>query len=282
MGRRNKKGNTNFNDIPVNVEVHKSINYRVSILIWSNLGMSWREWIQHLCSISKPEKGYTAFFEVYNSIEFNIPTLRNIFPKVESLVIFFSYDEAVNEHEKLLAQIFLKAFLPDVENVRLDRVRLGEHFSIGDFGMTNLKELVMNRPRKLRVEDLITLNAESITIGETNLAEITFRDLNRFFKLWKKGFNRKLKELKIWWYTRTNPDWNILLKELKADDAGEEELPPEEPLLVIVPAEGEAAQNADVVKKFIIRHSRKFVAEIKCYTRTSPFRNTAHVKFTVS
>ncbi|CAO4371110.1 unnamed protein product [Caenorhabditis nigoni] len=148
--------------------------------------------------------------------------------------------------------------------------------------MTNLKELVMCRPCNLRVEDLLTLNAGSITICETNVAEISLRDLNSFFKLWKKGSNPKLKELRIWWYTRTNSDWNILLKGLKADEAGEEELPPEEPLLIIVPVEGEAAQNADVVKKFIIRNSRKFAAEIKCYTRTSPFRNTAHVKFTVS
>ncbi|PIC39474.1 hypothetical protein B9Z55_011150 [Caenorhabditis nigoni] len=273
---------TTFNSLPVKVKVHKLFKRRVFILTWSNQGMSLGEWIKHLFSISKPEKSSSADFHVYNSIEFDIPTLRNIFPKLESIFIFFCYPEAVNEHEKLSAQIFLKAFLPYVQKLRLDRIRLGKHFSIGDFGMTNLKELVMCRPCNLRVEDLLTLNAGSITICETNVAEISLRDLNSFFKLWKKGSNPKLKELRIWWYTRTNSDWNILLKGLKADEAGEEELPPEEPLLIIVPVEGEAAQNADVVKKFIIRNSRKFAAEIKCYTRTSPFRNTAHVKFTVS
>ncbi|PIC39470.1 hypothetical protein B9Z55_011146 [Caenorhabditis nigoni] len=279
---------TTFNSLPVKVKVHKLFKRRVFILTWSNQGMSLGEWIKHLFSISKPEKSSSADFHVYNSIEFDIPTLRNIFPKLESIFIFFCYPEAVNEHEKLSAQIFLKAFLPYVQQLRLDRIRLGKHFSIGDFGMTNLKKLEMYRPCNLKVEDLKTLNAENITIGETNADEITLQNLNHFFKLWISGSNPKLKELKIWWYTRTNPDWIVLLKELEADNAGEETAP-EDPMVLLAREEGyvwlnegEAAQNVDVAKKFIIRNSRGFAAQMKCYTRTSSFRNTAHVEFTVS
>ncbi|CAO4371108.1 unnamed protein product [Caenorhabditis nigoni] len=279
---------TNFNDLPVKVEVCQFFKHRAYISKWSNQGMSLGKWIQHLFSISKPEKRSGADFHVYNSIEFDIPTLRNIFPKLESIFIFFCYPEAVNEHEKMSAQNFLKAFLPDVKKLRLDRMRLGEHFCIGDFGTTDLKELVMYRPRNLKVEDLRTLNAEKITIGETNADEITLQNLNHFFKLWISGSNPKLKELKIWWYTRTNPDWIVLLKELEADNAGEETAP-EDPMVLLAREEGyvwlnegEAAQNVDVAKKFIIRNSRGFAAQMKCYTRTSSFRNTAHVEFTVS
>ncbi|PIC39526.1 hypothetical protein B9Z55_011182 [Caenorhabditis nigoni] len=284
---KKKKGKkTNFSDLPAKVEVSRSFNHRVRIFKWSNQGMSLGEWIQHLFLISKPEKRYVAGFHVYNSIEFDIPTLRNIFPKLGGIYIFFCNPGVVNEHEKMSAQIFLKAFLPDVEKLRLGRVRFGEHFCIGDFGMANLKELEMSRPDNLRVEDLLTLNAESITIEDTNVAEITLRDWNRFFKLWKKGFNPKLKKLNIWWYTRTTPDWNVFLKGLKADNAGEE-IAPEDPVVLMLREEGyvwvnegEAARNLDVAKKFIIRNSGGLAAEIKFYTRT--FQETTHVEFNVS
>ncbi|CAO4371109.1 unnamed protein product [Caenorhabditis nigoni] len=277
---------TKFNALPTTVKVHKRCKYRVATFTWSNQGMSLGEWIEHLFSISKPEKSSSADFHVYNSIEFDIPTLRNIFSKLESIFIFFCNEEAVNEHEKMSAQIFLKAFLPDVEKLRLERVCLGEHFSNGDFGMANLKELEMYSPDNMRVEDILSLNAESITIGDTNVSEISLRDLNRFFKLWKKGSNPKLKKLNIWWYTRTTPDWNVLLKGLKADNA-REGIAPEDPIVQrareegwVWLNEGEAAQNVDVAKKFIIRQSRGFAAEIKCYMRT--FQETTHVEFTVS
>ncbi|CAO4371106.1 unnamed protein product [Caenorhabditis nigoni] len=154
--------------------------------IWSDQGKSIAEWIQHLCSISQSEKRCGADFYVYRNIEFDIPTLRNVFPKIGSIDIVFRQEEGANEHEILLAQNFLKAFLPDVQKLRLENVRLGEHFSIGDFGMTNLKELKIRFPRNLRVDDLLT-------------------------------------GLKVWWETNTSPDLNVMLKGLKADEAEIEE-----------------------------------------------------------
>ncbi|PIC39524.1 hypothetical protein B9Z55_011180 [Caenorhabditis nigoni] len=79
--------------------------------------------------------------------------------------------------------------------------------------MANLKWLHMQYPRNLNVHDLSTLNAERISIDTDQLS---LRDLNRFFKLWKKGSNPKLKELYIFWDTEIRPDWNVLFKELKA------------------------------------------------------------------
>ncbi|UMM25150.1 hypothetical protein L5515_005085 [Caenorhabditis briggsae] len=209
---------TNLNDLPVRVEVCNRSG--VIPFIWSNQGKSIAEWIQHLCSISQSEKSYAADFYVYRNIEFGIPTLRNVFPKLQSIDMVFRQEEEANEHETLLAQNFMKAFLPDVRNVRLTHVRLGEHFSVEKFGIANLKKLEIRFSPNLRVDDLLTMNAENITIGGANLAEISLRDLNRFFKLWMKGSNpketenlkKKMKKLKIWWLTNTIPDWNVLLK----------------------------------------------------------------------
>ncbi|PIC39468.1 hypothetical protein B9Z55_011145 [Caenorhabditis nigoni] len=218
---RNNKRMTNLNDLPARVEV--SNRNGMIPFIWSDQGKSIAEWIQHLCSILQSEKCCGADFHVYRNIEFDIPTLRNVFPKIGSIDIVFRQEQEANEHENLLAQNFLKAFLPDVQKLRLEHVRLGEHFSIGDFGMANLKELKLSYPRNLRVDDLLIMNAENITIAGANLAEISLRDLNRFFKLWMKGSNPKLKGLKVWWETNTIPDLNVMLKGLKADEAEIEE-----------------------------------------------------------
>ncbi|PIC39517.1 hypothetical protein B9Z55_011178 [Caenorhabditis nigoni] len=80
-------------------------------------------------------------------------------------------------------------------------------------GMGNLKWLDMQSPRNLNVLDLSTLNAETIWIKTD---QMSLRDLNRFFKLWKKGSNPKLEELSISWNTDNLLDWNVMLKGLKA------------------------------------------------------------------
>ncbi|CAO4371113.1 unnamed protein product [Caenorhabditis nigoni] len=84
---------------------------------------------------------------------------------------------------------------------------------------------------------------------------MSLRDLNRFFKLWKKGSNPKLRELTIFWATNILPDWNVLLKGLEA----------------------ETARNSRG-KKLNIRNCRGVCGEIRCEWSDTFF----HLKFTVS
>ncbi|CAO4371112.1 unnamed protein product [Caenorhabditis nigoni] len=80
--------------------------------------------------------------------------------------------------------------------------------------MGNLNTLHWQYPRNLKVDDLLTLNAARISLP-TN--PMSLRELNRFFKLWMKGSNPKLEKLTVSWRTETIPDWNVLLKGLKAE-----------------------------------------------------------------
>ncbi|CAO4371115.1 unnamed protein product [Caenorhabditis nigoni] len=87
---------------------------------------------------------------------------------------------------------------------------------------------------------------------------MSLRDLNRFFKLWMKGSNPKLKNFAIHWRTEIIPDWNILLKGLKAKDA---EVEVEEGL-----------------KKFVIQNCRGICAKIEL----DHSEETTSIGFTVS
>ncbi|CAO4371241.1 unnamed protein product [Caenorhabditis nigoni] len=80
--------------------------------------------------------------------------------------------------------------------------------------MANLKELEIYYPRNPKLEDLLTLNAERCTILENRFS---LRDLNCFFKLWKKGSNRKLKHLLVHGNNGTIPSKDVLLKGLQAE-----------------------------------------------------------------
>ncbi|CAO4371117.1 unnamed protein product [Caenorhabditis nigoni] len=118
--------------------------------------------------------------------------------------------------------------------------------------MGNLKILELCYPINLRVDDFLTLNAK-IIILDTD--QISLRDLNRFFKLWKKGSNPKLEEFIIYWKTEIIPDWKVLLKGLKAKGAEKEKW-----------------------KMFKIQNCRGICAEIRM-NHVGPY---ADLKFTVS
>ncbi|PIC39400.1 hypothetical protein B9Z55_011100 [Caenorhabditis nigoni] len=83
-------------------------------------------------------------------------------------------------------------------------------------GIVNLKELYIQSGQNLNFDDLLTLNVEILKIDDAN--QISLRDLNRFFKLWMKGSFPNLKEFLITKRTGVFPDWNILLKGLRAEE----------------------------------------------------------------
>ncbi|PIC39391.1 hypothetical protein B9Z55_011094 [Caenorhabditis nigoni] len=123
--------------------------------------------------------------------------------------------------------------------------------------MTNLKHLKYDH--NVKFDDLLTLNVESLNIEKSK--NISPRDLNRFFKLWMKGSFPRLKELWITVKARIIPDWNVLLKGLRAEEAVVE--PEEEP-------------EEERHKKFIIKNCRGVCAEIllqyidnECYASLS-------------
>ncbi|CAO4370574.1 unnamed protein product [Caenorhabditis nigoni] len=86
---------------------------------------------------------------------------------------------------------------------------------------TNLKMLDLRSYSNLRFDDLLLFNVERLYITS---AQITLRDLNRFFKLWKKGSNPKLKQFFIIVITEIKPDWNVFLKGLQGEGAEETEV----------------------------------------------------------
>ncbi|CAO4371122.1 unnamed protein product [Caenorhabditis nigoni] len=210
----------------------------------SNEEISIGEYIQRLCMISHNETSYVAEFNI-GEIELEVESLRDIFPEFRNIAINYYHvrrrrdlEDELDEQDILSVQSVLKAFLPNVRQMKLDSVPLGENLSLQHIGMTNLEELKILNPRTLKLDDVLTFNVENCGIVSD---EITFRDLNRFFKLWMKGSNPRLKNMAIWWKTAIIIDWNVLLKGLKAKEAEGEEGP----------------------KKFIIQNSHRVRAEIE-------------------
>ncbi|PIC39661.1 hypothetical protein B9Z55_011277 [Caenorhabditis nigoni] len=246
-----------LDDLPVNVKVFNDtliyLPYYVPPnleLTMTNQGMSLREWIRQLCSIPDKDIPYTA--EIYlTAMTLDTRTLRNDFPKLEEVLIGFREDEE-DESDNVNVRNVLREFLSNVQNVKLCDINFEKSRFIQHIGISSLKDLYFYDPINMNFDYLFTLNAESCTI-ETD--QIPLRDLNRFFKLWMKGSNPKLKKLMISCDTEITPDWNVLLKGLRAEEA-------------------EAARS----KKFFIINCRGIRAEIE----VKHLGTSASVTFNVS
>ncbi|UMM25248.1 hypothetical protein L5515_005148 [Caenorhabditis briggsae] len=254
-----RKQMASLNALPVKVKTWKDTTMdtlndddtRNQAVTMSNYGMTLGEWIQHLCSISENEIPLEVQFWT-EDMQLDIQSLRNIFPKLRQVCVIFSLD-GTNENEIIYAENLMRAFLSDAQNVHLYFVPL--HFSLQHVGMANLKELKINSRSNLNYDFLFTLNVDNCEICSKSDQMPPLRDLNRFFKLWIKGSNPRLKELLIDCDTEIVPDWNVLLKGLRAEE---------------VEAEGS--------KKYIIINCRGIRAQIEVkHTETS-----ASVTFIVS
>ncbi|CAO4371193.1 unnamed protein product [Caenorhabditis nigoni] len=243
----NDKVMTTLDDIPVNVDVELirfDPIFETKAFIWSNQGKNIREWVQHFSSIFRCE-WYEAQFVIFNT-QLDIQSLRNTFPKLRRICINCHRNEP-NHQEIQSIENILKAFLPNVKYVRLHRVPLQENLSIQHIGMTNLKELLLHSPN-LKFDDILTMNVESCTIFRTHFS---VRDVNHFFKLWKKGSYPRLHSLSILVRFENVFDWNILLKELNAEEA-------------------ENSQGLVEVRRFIIDISRGFCAQVRIQSIDMP------------
>ncbi|PIC39347.1 hypothetical protein B9Z55_011063 [Caenorhabditis nigoni] len=169
-------------------------------------------------------------------------------------VINQSFDEP-SEKDIMYAENVLRVFLPLVETVQLNCVTLRKHFFVQHIGMANLKRLDLKSDHNVKFDDLLTLNVEKLIINKAK--NISLRDLNRFFKLWMKGSFPKLKFLYVKEKTRTIPDWNVLLKGLKAKEEEKEmeELEEDE-------EEEEEEPYVDTERKFKIKNCRGVWAEL--------------------
>ncbi|UMM44404.1 hypothetical protein L5515_019558 [Caenorhabditis briggsae] len=220
----NNENIMNLNDLPVSVGVKRGEREldgtREVESTLSTQRMTLREWIRHFGSLNI---NLFVYFDV-GEIEFDVQNFRDTLPKVRSLSVTCWIDEP-DENDILEAQNFLRPFLPDVQHLLLYSVPLQENLSLQHIGMTNVKILLLEYQRNVRFVDLCTCNVESCLISQ-RADQMSLVDLNRFFKLWIKGSNPKLKELFIEWETEIILDWNVLLKGLKAIDKefeGEEE-----------------------------------------------------------
>ncbi|CAO4361469.1 unnamed protein product [Caenorhabditis nigoni] len=210
----------NLNDIPIDVDV--TIEKRSLIFddddmefwptvvsktyFWSNQEKNIGQWIQHICSIFRCDS-YEAGFSIGKRTFGDIKSIRNTFPKLRKIVISCE----PNEQDITSAQNILRAFQP--ETVHLYSAPLQENLQ--HTGMRNLKELEIHSPHlNPRIEDLLTMNVERCTILGT---QFSLRDLNRFFKLWTKGSNRRLNYLFV--HGEGVADWNALMKGLQAGEA---------------------------------------------------------------
>ncbi|CAO4371119.1 unnamed protein product [Caenorhabditis nigoni] len=183
-------------------------------------------------------------------MKLDIQSLRNSFPKLRDITLNCWKDET-DEQDTLYAENVLRVFLPGAETLLLDRVPLGENLSLQHIGMTNLKKLEIDCLHHPKFDNFLILNVENCTIRTDRMP---LRDLNRFFKLWIKGSNPKLKELVICWDTEGIPDWNAMLRGLKAKP------------------------KRDSRRKLIIKNCRGIFAEIV----TDYDEEMASIEFTVS
>ncbi|PIC21808.1 hypothetical protein B9Z55_026510 [Caenorhabditis nigoni] len=251
----NNENILNLTDVPVSVGVKRgtrTVNETREVeSTISNQGMTLIEWIRHFGSL-------TMYFDVdffVGLIEFDIQTFHDTLPKVRCLSITCLIDQP-DENDILEAQNLLRPFLPDVRHLQLNSVPLSENLSLQHIGMANLKVLSFEYLSNVRFVDLCTCNAESIIIGKKG-DQMSLVDLNRFFKLWITGSNPRLEELFIEWDTETIPDWNILLKGLKAEIDDDE--------------------DEEGTKYFTIQNNRDISAEIKIHHS----EDTASVRFEI-
>ncbi|CAO4371240.1 unnamed protein product [Caenorhabditis nigoni] len=219
MGK-NDKDKPGFDDIPVNI-----VNVVVSIfgnvkstafLSWPTPGKTIGKFVQHICSIFRCDR-YEAEFHI-GKIRLDIQSLRNTFPKL-TRVLINCLSMGPSEDDIQSAQNVLRAFLPHAKHFQLIRVPLPEDFSMQHIGMANLTELEIFYPQNPKLDDLLTLNAERCTI---NANRFSLRDMNRFFKLWTKGFFRKLKFLLVRGNVESIPAIDVLFKGLQAEEVGRE------------------------------------------------------------
>ncbi|CAO4371263.1 unnamed protein product [Caenorhabditis nigoni] len=220
--RKNNKQIISLNALPVKVKIWKNktmgeLNYddpRNPAVIMSNYGMTLGEWIQHLCSISDNEIPCDAEFFI-EDIRFDIQSFRNNLPKFRRISVVCSENET-NETDTIYAENLVRAFVSDVQDIVLFFVP--PHFPLQYVAMANLKFLRIYSGSNLNYDCLFTLNVESCSIHSD---QMPLRDLNRFFKLWIKGSNPRLKQLFISCdnVVAIAPDWNVLLKGLRAEDA---------------------------------------------------------------
>ncbi|PIC39454.1 hypothetical protein B9Z55_011135 [Caenorhabditis nigoni] len=230
MGKNGKRM-TRIDDIPIGVDVsirkrcarlnritgrfRENVDFKVAT--WSNPGKSIGEWIKHIYSIFRC-KCYEAEFHV-GKIRVDIQSLRNAFPKLRETVIHGSLEEEPNDQEIQNTQIILRAFLPYVKNVELHDVHLQENLCLQHIGMANLRSLLIDSPNSPKFDDILTLNVERCAIRGNHFS---FRNLNRFFKLWTKGSFPKLKYLTV--EVENIVDWTVLMKGLKAEEAEVDEV----------------------------------------------------------
>ncbi|CAO4371239.1 unnamed protein product [Caenorhabditis nigoni] len=214
-----------LNDLPVKVNV--SVQYTDDATVfrqiiksteftWKNQKKSLGEWVKHICSIFRYES-YEANFYM-RGILFDIPTLRNNFPELIRVLIN-CLSMGPSEDDEQSAQNVLRAFLPHAKHFQLIGVPLQEDVSIQHIGMANLTELEIFYPQNPKLDDLLTLNAERCKILEN---PFSLRDLNRFFKLWTKGSNPRLKFLWVHGIIGNIPACDVLLKGLQAEGSERE------------------------------------------------------------
>ncbi|PIC39512.1 hypothetical protein B9Z55_011173 [Caenorhabditis nigoni] len=230
-----------LNDLPTSVDIYFG---NIGRLTWSNQGKTIDEWIHHFCSISHQENRREVSINTRKA-RFDVQSLRNTFPSLKKVSIHCSGEE-LNVNGISSSETVLRAFLPDLETLLL--YGLPPNRSIGSIGMTNLNVLHVyldGSPYNLKLEDLLSLNVKSFVIM---VNEFSIRDLNRFFKMWIKGSNPKLEYLEIYGHSSRFPDWNVLLKGLKAveeeeEGGGSDEPQEEEPKEADAVEEPEDAQD---------------------------------------
>ncbi|PIC39397.1 hypothetical protein B9Z55_011098 [Caenorhabditis nigoni] len=205
---------TSLNDLPASVEVSRRDSENEYVM-WSNQGLSFERWIQHISSAFKHEDPFFIRFHI-GETKLVVPSFRNVFPKIKYLWI---YGKEPNEKDILYSENILKVFLPVVGKARLFSVPLCDNFSLQHIGMTNLEELILESDHNVKFDDLLTMNVERLKLEKTK--NISLRDLNRFFKLWMKGSFPRLKYFSIRKNAKTIPDWDVLMKGLKGKEVGE-------------------------------------------------------------
>ncbi|PIC39503.1 hypothetical protein B9Z55_011168 [Caenorhabditis nigoni] len=208
--------------VNVKVELRRSTDSEPETSTMSNQGKNFGEWIHHLCSISQHVMRLHIEFLIGDLWNLDIETLLNTFPTPRSYSIVCDENESDKNNIRYTRNVF-KAF-PDVQFILLFDVPFGGKLpSLQHFGIVNRKVLGLYFIPNLKFEDLLTLNVERLHQYEN---QVSLRDLNRFFKLWMKGSNPKLKKYELFAYemgTSWEDQWNVLVKGLKAEEDKEAE-----------------------------------------------------------
>ncbi|CAL2038282.1 unnamed protein product [Caenorhabditis brenneri] len=150
---------------------------------WKNDEFEIRDWLDHFHTIFHCKE--TGIMFEQNSFQYSFDSVYEHFKKPDELLI------AIKKY---------KCGFENFQKWKCKNARTNPHSKRHSFG------------KSFTLDDLLCCNSKEVSIYEESLSQ---KDINRFFKLWISGSNRRLEHLSINFFDREVPTLDALVKGIK-------------------------------------------------------------------